>query len=110
MFAAEVVLEAYPASWEPENRKLQLENGLHDTRDCGKSQSPDCAHHTGPYVSVGPLQMSACPCSLLLSAHVQCEQPERQIWKFAISIAIRNTNSHTNTTIERGIYFHLKIG
>lgn len=55
---------------------------------------------------VGPLQMSTCHCSLMLSAHVQCEQPNMQIWKFDISIAIRKTNS----TVEGGIYFLLKMG
>lgn len=84
MLATEVVLDAYTASWEPENHKLQLENGLHDTRECGKSQSPYCAHCTCPYVSVGPLQMSTCPCSLMLSAQVQFEQQyaDLEIWHF----------------------------
>lgn len=43
LFTAEIVLEAYIASREPGNHKLQLERGSM-TLETGKSQSPHCAH------------------------------------------------------------------
>ena len=66
IFATEIVLEAHTVSSEPENHTLQLENGFHDPRGCGWSQSPLCAHlHTcaWPQDPCKLAHVAACLCS-----------------------------------------------
>lgn len=99
MFAAEIVLEAYIASWKPGNHKLQLEMRS-VTLEPGKSQSPHCAHlhlpvpvwgvpadwHTSP----------ACLCSGCMCIQAT-HYPNLKVWHFH---CIRKSNS----MVGRGMY------
>lgn len=88
----------YIIFWDSENHKLQPENGFHDPRECGKSQSPPSVHFHQPALPAGPLRISMSPLACVLGTCIP-KQFSTHLWKFSISMTINKNN----VIIERGI-------